>query len=134
MRPTLNKTRTWSFKNAVKNWLVYEFSTFHSRCLFLLLNFFEIWIVVAYFLALEKQTPFMCIWFSFFGVMIHSLYVFYKVIQLKRTIIIYISLLTYKNSDSINLIVANRGVVSVGSVSSTEPTDFWKVWNGTHGF
>ena len=27
--------------NAVKNWLVYEFWTFHSRCLFLLLSIFE---------------------------------------------------------------------------------------------
>ena len=34
--------------NAVRNGLVYEFPTFHS-CLFLLLNFSEIWIVVAYF-------------------------------------------------------------------------------------
>ena len=22
----------------------------------------------------------------------------------------------------------------MGSVGSAEPTDFWKVWNGTHGF
>ena len=29
---------------------------------------------------------------------------------------------------------SSRGVVSVGSVGSKEPTDFWKVWNGTHGF
>ena len=27
-----------------------------------------------------------------------------------------------------------RGVVSVGSVGSMEPTDFCKVWNGTHRF
>ena len=30
--------------------------------------------------------------------------------------------------------MTNRGVVSVGSVGSMEPTDFWKVGNGTHGF